>query len=352
MSHQVTLLVFGILLFLVGLVGKVKAKEIEVGTSSRLARLVLALVGIVLVVLSFNPKIPKSFYSTPPKQTVEGTQGGHEELKEKGKPVALQDQKITNSLDMEFVYIQPGTFVMGSPPDGVRYALPMTQHQVTITKGYYMQTTEVTVGQWKTFVRDTGYNSEAKAKGNKNYWKKPGFFQTDEHPVTCISYSDALAFIGWLSKKEGRPYRLPTEAEWEYAARAGTKTRYSFGQCLSTTQANFDGRRGACADSPKEHRNGTTPVASFGPNNWGLYDMHGNVLEWCQDWCGDYPSSSIQDPIGPSSDTSIKGSQVQRRIMRGGGWQYAGNSCTSAARFGISPDKPGSNGLGFRLVIE
>jgi formylglycine-generating enzyme required for sulfatase activity len=270
------------------------------------------------------------------------------------QPVASQGKKISNSLGMEFVYIAPGKFMMGSPSNEPSRDDDEKQHRVTLTKGFYIQTTEVTVGQWRTFVRDTGYKSEAETGGGAyiwtgskwekkkgTYWDHPGFSQTDNHPVTCVSWNDANAFIKWLSRKEGKIYRLPTEAEWEYAARAGTDTPFSFGRCLSTDQANYDGNYPLSGCSKGKYRKSTIPVSSLTANTWGLYDMHGNVWEWCQDWYGDYPSSSVTDPAGSSGGSY--------RVNRGGSWYNSARNCRSAYRVRFTPGSRSSY-LGFRLL--
>ena len=315
--------------------------------------------GIELDAGSYHVEISANGYETE-KMWVSLTAEQDKTLDIRLKPVAAyqsgtsQGKKISNSLGMEFVYITPGTFMMGSPSNEPGRDNDETQHRVTLTKGFYMQTTEVTVGQWRTFVRDTGYKSEAETGGGADiwngsefemkkgsYWDNPGFSQTDNHPVTCISWDDTNAFIKWLSRKEGKIYRLPTEAEWEYAARAGTKTPFSFGRCLSTDQANYDGNRPLSGCSKGKYRKGTIPVASLIANTWGLYDMHGNVLEWSQDWLGDYPSSSVTNPTGPS------GGSV--RVVRGGSWFGNARLCRSAFRIRVMPGLR-SYYLGFRLL--
>ena len=272
---------------------------------------------------------------------------------------------FTNNLGMKFVYIRPGSFVMGSglSPSEVSsryggeekyYKDEHPQHRVTLTKGYYMQSKEVTVGQWRKFARGSGYKSEAETGGGAYvytgekwekkagaYWDNPGFSQTDANPVTCISWNDAQAFAKWLSREDGGDYRLPTEAEWEYAARAGTKTPFYTGDCLSTRQANYDGNYPGKTCSKGTYREKTTPVGSFSPNPWGLYDMHGNVWEWCQDWYGDYPSGAVTDSAGPSSGAD--------RVYRGGSWYYDAWYCRSANRDRSGPGYR-VNYLGFRLA--
>ena len=262
--------------------------------------------------------------------------------------------RINNSIGMEFVYIKPGSFMMGSLTSESGRGSDERQHEVTLTQGYYLQTTEVTVGQWRKFVSVTGHKSEAETSGGvlvcngskcemkeDAYWDNPGYLQDDRSPVTCVSWNDAQAFIKWLSREEGQSYRLPTEAEWEYAARAGTQTPFYFGDCLSTDQANYNGNYPMPGCDKGQYRKKPVAVGSFPANAWGLHDMHGNVWEWCQDWKGDYPTGSVTDPEGPSSG--------EFRVDRGGGWDYGAGNCRSADRFGDAPDSR-DNVIGFRLA--
>jgi formylglycine-generating enzyme required for sulfatase activity len=240
--------------------------------------------------------------------------------------VQAKKRKISNSLGMDFVYIEPDTFIMGSPPDESKRGKDEKQHRVTLTKGYYMQTTEVTQGQWKAVM---GSNPSR-------------FSNCHDCPVEKVSWVDIQKFISKLNRKEGRnSYRLPTEAEWEYAARAGTGTPFSFGDCLSTNQANFDGNHPMPGCSKGRFRKKPLSVGSFPANAWGLYDMHGNVWEWCQDWYGDYPSGAVTDPKGSSS--------VLNRVIRGGGWRSGAGGCRSTRRGMQEPGHRGSR-LGFRLA--
>ena len=205
--------------------------------------------------------------------------------------------RFTNSLGQEFVYIKPGTFWMGSPSDEPERDNDETRHKVTLTKGFYLQTTEVTQGQWE------------RVMGNDpSYFKDCGA----DCPVENVSWEDIQEFIRKLNREEGKKYRLPTEAEWEYACRAGTETPFSFGKCLSTDQANYDGNYPMPGCGKGAYREKPAPVKSFAPNAWGLYDMHGNVYEWCEDWLGVYPSGAVTDPEGPSN--------ASVRVLRGGGW--------------------------------
>jgi sulfatase modifying factor 1 len=228
----------------------------------------------------------------------------------------------------EFVLIQPGTFMMGSPEDEVGRFDDETLHEVTITKPFYMQTTPVTQKQWKAVM------------GNN-----PSYYKGDNLPVERVSWDDCQEFIQRLNQSDDGIYRLLTEAEWEYACRAGTSTPFGIGNgCdLDITQANFDGRYPYGKGAEGIYRAATVPVKSFAPNAWGLYDMHGNVWEWCQDWYGDHPKGAVSDPQGPDSG--------EYKLLRGGSWYYFAKDCRSAIRLNESPEN-GYSDIGFRLVRE
>jgi formylglycine-generating enzyme required for sulfatase activity len=232
-----------------------------------------------------------------------------------------QGQKISNSLGMEFTYIQPGSFMMGSPVNESGRGRDEKQHRVTLTRDFYMQTTEVTQGQWRMIM---GSNpSKFSACG-------------DDCPVEKVSWNDAQKFIRSLNKKEGsNRYRLPTEAEWEYAARAGSTTQFCYGDDF--------GRFDEHAWAGNSSGNKSHSVAQRKPNAWGLYDMHGNVREWCQDWKSDYPDGSVTDPTGPLSGSV--------RVNRGGSWYDYAEFCRSADRGGSRSDSRDVN-LGFRLALS
>ncbi|WP_419662349.1 uncharacterized protein Dvar_28080 [Desulfosarcina variabilis str. Montpellier] len=235
--------------------------------------------------------------------------------------------RLTNSLGMYFVYIQPGAFMMGRPTSDPQRNSDERQHKVTLTQGYYLQTTEVTQGQWKQVVGSS-----------PSYFKNCG----SDCPVENVSWHDAQLFIQRLNQREGtETYRLPTEAEWEYAARAGTQTPFSFGDCLSTDQANYNGHYPIHGCGKGQYREHLVPVGRFSPNDWGLHDMHGNVCEWCQDWYGDYPTGSVTDPQGPESG--------EARIYRGGSWGSGARDCRSAFRQRLTPVDRGIF-LGLRLA--
>ncbi len=230
-------------------------------------------------------------------------------------------------VEFTFAYIPPGTFTMGSPGNEPGRYDKETQRQVTLTRGYYLQTTEITQGQWKAVMRSI-----------PSYFKNCG----DDCPVENISWNDCQEFIGKLNRLAGgNRYRLPTEAEWEYAARTGTATPFAFGTCLSTEDANYDGNYPLSGCPKAEYRGKTVRTGSLSANGWGLYDMHGNVYEWCQDWYGKYPSGSVADPTGPPSGSN--------RVKRGGCWYGGAEFCRSAFRDNDTPDYRIST-IGARLL--
>jgi formylglycine-generating enzyme required for sulfatase activity len=220
---------------------------------------------------------------------------------------------ITNSLDMKFAWIPPGTFSMGSPKDEKERQDNETHHKVTLSKGFFMGVHAVTQEQWQAVMG----SNPSKFKGDKNL------------PVELVSWENCQEFIKKLRDKDKKPYRLPTESEWEYACRAGTKTPFCFGETISTDQANYDGSHTYGNGKKGVYRQKTTPVGSFPANAWGLFDMHGNVWEWCHDWHGDYPQNDVVDPQGPS--------EGQYRVLRGGSWYGDPEGCRSACRDGYVP---------------
>ncbi|MDA3790869.1 MAG: formylglycine-generating enzyme family protein [Desulfobacula sp.] len=225
-----------------------------------------------------------------------------------------------NSIGMEFKLINPGSFMMGSPRNEANRDDDEVQHKVTLTKSFYMQTTEVTQAQWYSVMGS-----------NPSRFSNCG----GDCPVEEVSWDDVQQFIINLNEKENtQKYRLPTEAEWEYASRAGASTAYCYGD--SPDQLVYYGWFG------KNSGGKTHPVAQKKVNKWGLYDMHGNVYEWCLDWNGNYPPGAEIDPKGPSSEGT--------RVSRGGSWSSNARSCRSADRYGLTPDYRNYR-LGFRLVL-
>jgi formylglycine-generating enzyme required for sulfatase activity len=232
--------------------------------------------------------------------------------------VPQKGQDYTNFIGMKFKWIEPGSFLMGSPPNEPGWSNDETQHQVTLTKGFHMGVYPVTNGQFAAFAKDAGYQTEAEKAGDTETWRDPGFYkytQTDDDPVVEVTHNDAVKFCGWLSMKEKRTYQLPTEAQWEYACRAGTPTAYSFGDDPKDL-CDY----AWCNDDAGGH---THPVGGKKSNKWGLYDMQGNVLQWCADAYGPYHSGDIKDPFNDKGDA---------RVLRGESWNRFLGCCRSARR--------------------
>ncbi len=281
-------------------------------------------------------------------------------------------QRYTNTIGMSFNLLPAGTFTMGSPPAEPGRSSTETQHQVTLSQPFYMQTTEVTNKQWNTIIFDTGLGA------------KPSISHTgDNYPVENVNWFEAAYFANRLSVVEGRSpcytltdcnsnvpgadmecttieisdtctgYRLPTEAQWEYAARATTTTAYanpvSFDSTNTETGIGFNSNLHAMGwywynNTLTAYGSGTKPVAAKQANYWGLYDMHGNVWEWCRDWWdfSDYSSDSVTDPLGDTTGSY--------RVFRGGSWIDFARNARSAYRYGNTPGLRYVS-LGFRLVL-
>ena len=240
-------------------------------------------------------------------------------------PAGVYRIQVANSLGMVFVHMVPGTFSMGSPEHEPGRKADETLHDVTLTEAFYLQTTPVTQGQWQTLM---GSN--------------PAFFSNcgDDCPVEQVSWLDCQEFINRLNAMGEATYRLPTEAEWEYAARAGGNTAFARGDITALFcdhDPTLDSSGWYCGNSDWQ----THPVAQKAPNAWGLYDMHGNVYEWCQDWYGEYSPTPLTDPGGPVSGT--------RRVGRGGSWFSDAKACRSAYRLRMLPDSK-ARFLGFRVA--
>ncbi len=254
------------------------------------------------------------------------------------REVSTTDTITDNSgLGMTFVRIPAGTFMMGSPTDEPGRDNNETLHQVTLTQDFYMMTTEVTQAQWQAVM---GSNpSDFTACGS-------------DCPVETVSWNDAQDFIAALKSMEGRTYRLPTEAEWEYAARAGTTTAFYSGEITHTGSSPVDPNLDAIgwysgnsdvSYTPNWSGLGTHPMAQKQLNAWGLYDMSGNVWEWVQDWYGGYPDGAVTDPAGPETGSY--------RVLRGGSWDRDARRCRSASRGYVAPSGRGHY-FGFRLALS
>jgi formylglycine-generating enzyme required for sulfatase activity len=246
------------------------------------------------------------------------------------------NEAYVNSIGLEFVRIPAGKFRMGSP-DGDREAraFEKPQHEVTVSKPFYLGRYEVTQAQWEAVMGSNPYTLDR----SNPYYNLPGMAQRitrPSHPAT-VSWNDAQRFINRLNEIEGgNRYRLPTEAEWEYAARAGTTTAYSFGDNVADLDRYaWHGENFATG--------GTHPVGQKAPNPWGLHDVHGNAWEWVQDWFDPnfYASSPLVDPTGPA--------QGSERVVRGGSWHATASSWRTAFRRDYEPDYRGIS-IGFRLL--
>ncbi len=235
---------------------------------------------------------------------------------------------LTNSIGANLVYIPPGEFMMGSPSNELSRASDEgPQHLVKITRGFYLSVTEVTQAQYRAIM---GTN--------------PSYFEGEDNPVENVSWNDAVEFCKKLSGIEGRAFRLPTSAEWEYACRAGTDTPFNTRDTIDPNQANYAGAYAYGDGDEGVYHKRTIAVGSFSPNAFGLYDMHGNVWEWCQDWydANYYSTDPTADPQGPSTGAS--------RVLRGGSWISYPRHCRSAFRGGGAPW--GRFGIGFRFLLD
>jgi formylglycine-generating enzyme required for sulfatase activity len=262
-------------------------------------------------------------------------------------PPAFADFAVFRDIDApwcpEMVVLPAGEFLMGSPEsEEGRNDDEGPQRRVKISTRFAMSRYPVTVEQYRRFVEATDRRheggiriwtgSEWKNDPSKS-WSVPGFTQTDRHPTVGVSWQDATCYCAWLAKETGKQYRLPSEAEWEYACRAGTTTPYSFGETMGKKDANFD-----------MNVSKTTEVGSFPPNPWGLYDMHGNVWEWVEDiWHGSYEGGPTESSAWTEGEGTLS---VVTRVCRGGSWGYNQADCRSARRsWGIPTTRPHIQGF-------
>ncbi len=260
---------------------------------------------------------------------------------------------VGSGVYIDLIRIAPGTFMQGSPVAEVGRGSDELQRRVTITKPFYIGRFPVTYEQWEQFAADRSFRTEAedgksggfgwdgeKLTQRKDFtWKSPGFAQGPKHPVTMVTWGDAKAFATWLGRRNYIDVALPTEAQWEYACRAGTKTPWPTGSDA------------AAADAWAWHRglagNATHPTGLKKANAWGLQDMGGQVWEWCEDWYGPYPPGTATDPL----QTNDKLSDKPRRVLRGGSFLKDANSSRSAARYRNDARSRNADN-GFRVVIK
>ncbi|MGR9052639.1 MAG: formylglycine-generating enzyme family protein, partial [Gammaproteobacteria bacterium] len=228
-------------------------------------------------------------------------------------------------ISQTFRWIEPGTFLMGSPKDEPERYQDEVLHEVTLSRGFWLADTAVTQVLWQAVMG-----------------KNPSRFKGDRWPVDTVGWHDAMAFFEKLNAlNPALKLDLPTEAQWEYACRAGTTTPFSFGEQIDSSLVNFDGTVPYNDGAKSEYRQETVEVKSLPANAWGLYEMHGNVLEWCRDWYEDYAAATVTDPKGPATGA--------RRVLRGGSWIFNGRDCRSAFRFDYAPSFAIVH-IGFRLA--
>ncbi|MGE0376368.1 MAG: SUMF1/EgtB/PvdO family nonheme iron enzyme [Planctomycetaceae bacterium] len=278
---------------------------------------------------------------------------------------ALHRDRTANSIGLAMVRIPAGSFRMGAAAgDADAQDDEKPQHNVTISRSFLMAAGEVTIGQYRRFIEESGhqgaggYRFDADRRrfvlSDKNGWNRTGLNETDDHPVVNVSWNDALAFCRWLSKKEGTTYRLPSEAEWEYACRAETTTRFASGDSEDNMfiVGNFAHDAVETLLRPDDEDNWddgyplTAPSGLFQPNRFGLFDMHGNVWEWCQDSYSSsaYGNSKKTDPTGPDETGEF-------RVARGGSWAHAPKTARSSDRMAFKATDRNLL-VGFRVVRE
>jgi formylglycine-generating enzyme required for sulfatase activity len=298
-----------------------------------------------------QPDKPDAPHAKPPHPTLSPTTGGEGGVR--GTEV------LTNSIGMKLAPIPAGKFLMGSPEDEKERDSIERQHEVKITKPFYLGVYEVTQ---REFAKVIGQQPPPAARPYFDEARGGGL----DYPMENVRWSQAVEFCQKLSdraeeKKAGRKYRLPTEAEWEYACRAGTTTPFHYGKSLSSTQANFNGTFPYGDGDKGPYLRQTAKVGSYKPNAWGLYDMHGNVAEWCNDWYDPdyYRNSPKEDPQGPEKgvvptgykDWQTPGEGQFYRVIRGGCWLDEARGCRAAYRFRAMPHDP-YRLIGFRVACD
>jgi formylglycine-generating enzyme required for sulfatase activity len=253
----------------------------------------------------------------------------------------------------QMVVVPAGSFTMGSPPDEPeRAAEREDQVRVTIARPFAIGAFAVTRGEFAAFVKATGHKPDQgcyfwtgttwEERADRS-WQSPGFAQANHHPVLCVAFADAKAYAAWLTSRTGKTYRLPSEAEREYATRAGTTTPFWWGATISTAQANYNGKLAYAGGAKGEWRQRTLPVDSFRPNPWGLYNVHGNVWDWTEDCWSEVNAGN------PGDGSARTDGDCRWRVVRGGAWNYAPTYLRAAYRYWNEPNNR-SSVQGFRIV--
>ena len=269
-------------------------------------------------------------------------------------PITAEEPLVIDlgeGVSIELVRVPKGQFTQGSPESEQGREVDEVAREVILSSDFYLSTTPVTVGQFRRFVVETNHKTEAESGPSGGFgvvggelvqqpqfnWRNPGYAQTDEHPVTIVTFVDATAFLNWLSGKSGRTMILPTEAQWEYACRAGSSSRFYNG--------DDDTAMDAIGWSQKNAPSSPMPVKQKQPNAFGLYEMSGNVYEWCQDIYNLYPPESASDPLQLQGQPGEK----VRNVLRGGSWMRLPKRCRSAARYRATPGTRNAEN-GFRVA--
>ena len=255
------------------------------------------------------------------------------------------------------VVVPPGSFMMGSPENeperqNLQVGTETPQHKVSIAEAFAVGRFHITRGEFARFAKTTGYNTTggcysltgSEWRNNRTAsWQSPGFPQDDTHPVVCVNWEDIKAYVAWLAEQTGKNYRLLSEAEYEYAARAGSTTPFWWGATISPDLANYNGNNAYAGGSKGSYRAETVSVQSFSPNPWGLYHVSGNAWTWTKDcWHDNYLGA-------PSDGSAWMTGECRSRVIRGGSWNSPPASLRGASRTWIDPGTRG-NSNGFRVA--